>query len=232
MDMQKGPQRNNSAAPPPVKGVDMIMYTDPLCCWSWAIRPALERLKSDCGTGLSIRYKMGGLLPSWSHFTDETHSIDRPAQMGPEWMHAAHLSGVPICSDIWMTDPPSSSYPASIAVKCAELQSEDFVELFLFFLQRELMVHGRNIAKLGVLFDVAWMLHDEYDQFDLFQFKDDLLGKDGREAFRKDLQEVRFLGINRFPTMVIKRDDRSAVTLTGYQPYESLRAAIALKHHA
>jgi hypothetical protein len=31
---------------------------------------------------------------------------------------------------------------------------------------------------------------------------------------------------------VIKRDDRSAVTLTGYQPYESLRAAIALKHHA
>jgi predicted DsbA family dithiol-disulfide isomerase len=173
-----------------------------------------------------MQYKMGGLLPSWNHFTDEAHSIVRPAQMGPEWMHAAHLSGVTINSQVWITDPPSSSYPACIGVKCAELQSKDFAETYLSLLQRELMVNGKNIAKLGVLFDVAWMLHDEYDHFNLFQFKDDLLGNAGREAFRKDLQEVKYLGINRFPTLVIKREDRSAVMLPGYQPYQSLIAQL------
>jgi predicted DsbA family dithiol-disulfide isomerase len=74
--------------------------------------------------------------------------------------------------------------------------------------------------------DAAWLLHDEYGDFDLFRFRDDLMGDTGKEAFRKDLQEVRYLGINRFPTLVIRRKEGSTVMLTGYQTYESLKAGI------
>ena len=184
--------------------------------------PAWDRLKAESGSALTVRYRMGGLLPSWKHFEDAAHSINRPVQMGPEWMHAAHLSGVTINSQIWITDPPASSYPACIAVKAVQLQSERYAETFLHLLRKAVMVDGKNIAKTGIIQDTAWQLHDDYRDFDLFKFRDDLMGDSGKEAFRKDLQDVKYLGITRFPTLVIKRKEGATVMLTGYQTYESL----------
>lgn len=191
--------------------------------------PAWERIKAEYGSGMTVQYKMGGLLPSWQHYEDAVHSISRPAQMGPEWMHAAHLSGVTINSQLWITNPPASSYPACIAVKCVQLQSEIYTETFLRLLREAVMLDGKNIATNNVLMETAWLLHDEYRDFDLFRFRDDLMGDTGKEAFRKDLQEAKYLGINRFPTLVIKRKEGPAVVLKGYQTYESLKAGIGIR---
>jgi putative protein-disulfide isomerase len=225
MNMQRAEAKNN-ILDPATDSVEVTFYTDPLCCWSWAMKPAFERLRTECGGAIKVQYKMGGLLPSWKHFQDASHSISRPSQMGPEWMHAAQLSGVAIDSQVWVTDPPASSYPACIAIKCAQLQSEDFVETYLYLLSKAVMEDCKNIAKTDVLLDAAWLLHDEYTNFDLFRFRDDLMGKAGKEAFRKDLMDAKYLGINRFPTLVVKRNDKSAKIITGYQTYESLRAGI------
>jgi putative protein-disulfide isomerase len=211
---------------PNAGGVEVTFYTDPLCCWSWAMQPAWDRVVAECAEGVKVQYKMGGLLPSWKHFEDAAHSISRPTQMGPEWMHAAHLSGVTINSQIWITDPPASSYPACIAVKCVQLQSEGYGEKFLQILRKAVMVDGKNIAKNGVIQDAAWLLHDQHPDFDLFKFRDDLMGDAGKEAFRKDLQDGKYLAVNRFPTLVVKRKLGPAVMLTGYQSYESLKAGI------
>lgn len=213
---------------PNAGGVEVTFYTDPLCCWSWAMAPAWDRLVAECGDGIRINYKMGGLLPSWKHFEDAAHSINRPGQMGPEWMHASHLSGVVINSQIWNTDPPSSSYPACIAVKCVQLQSEKYGEIFLRLLMEAAMVGGKNITKSQVLLDAACFLHEQFRDFDLSKFRDDLMGEGGKEAFRKDLQVAKYLGINRFPTLVIKRKQGPAMMLTGYQSYESLKASVVI----
>jgi len=223
---QKQATPKSNLSNPDADGVEVTFYTDPLCCWSWAMAPAWDRLLLECGSGMKVSYKMGGLLPSWKHFGDAEHSISRPSQMGPEWMHAAHVSGVTINSQVWMADPPASSYPACVAVKCVQLQSEPYGESFLRLLRAAVMEDGKNIARNGVLMDAAWLLHDEYGDFDLFRFRDDLMGDTGKEAFRKDLHEARYLGINRFPTLVIRRKGGSTVMLTGYQTYESLKAAI------
>jgi protein-disulfide isomerase-like protein with CxxC motif len=221
--------RKNSSPVTTAGGVEVTFYTDPLCCWSWAMGPAWEQLRSEGEEGMKIQYKMGGLLPSWRHFEDTRHAISRPSQMGPEWMYAASISGVPINSHIWVTDPPASSYPACIAVKCAQLQSEDFVEAFLHLLRNAVMREGKNIAKIGVVLDTARLFHERFSQFDLLRFTDDLMGEAGNEAFRKDLLEAKYLGIKLFPTLVIKRSDRPAVMLTGYQTYESLKSGIAMR---
>lgn len=191
------------------------------------MQPAWDRLVAACGEGIKVQYKMGGLLPSWKHFEDAEHSITRPTQMGPEWLHAAQLSGVTINSQLWITDPPASSYPACIAVKCVQLQSEKYGGTFLRLLRECVMVGGKNIAKSDVLLDAAWLLHDQFRDFDFFKFRDDLMGETGKEAFRKDLQDVKYLGIKRFPTLVIKRQG-GATLLTGYQTYHTLRAGLGI----
>jgi predicted DsbA family dithiol-disulfide isomerase len=228
METQKQATLKNDHTGANADGMEVIFYTDPLCCWSWAMAPAWDRLIAEHAPDITVEYKMGGLLPSWKHYEDAAHSISRPSQMGPEWMHAAQVSGVTLDSQIWITDPPASSYPACIAVKCVQLQSERFVEFFLHILRKSVMTEGRNIAKNTVLMDAAWNLHDEYRDFDLFRFRDDLMGNAGKQSFRKDLQDAKYLGINRFPTLVIKRADRSTVMLTGYQTYESLKAGIGI----
>ena len=208
---------------------NITCYTDPLCCWSWAMEPAWQKLQFEWEGALQVQYKMGGLLPSWQHFKDTANSISRPSQMGPEWMTAAHLSGVPINSRIWITDPPSSSYPACIAVKCVQLQSSAMAETYLRSLRQAVMRDGINIAKTSELLTQTKALAANYPDFNASLFQDDLLGHRGKEAFRQDLREVKYLNINRFPTMVIKKGDGTTTVLTGYQTYESLRASLSEK---
>jgi putative protein-disulfide isomerase len=202
--------------------INITYYTDPLCCWSWAFEPEWQKLLTHFEDKITWRYCMGGLLPSWNNYHDVINSISKPLQMGPMWMHAAELTGVQIRHDIWATDPPASSYPACIAVKSAGLQSRAAEEKYLFLLRQACMLLGKNIAKADVLVEIADELHiDENIRFDPILFKKHLLGSEGREAFRKDLQEVKYRGINRFPSLIIK-DANTAKLVTGYRSFETV----------
>ena len=73
------------------------------------MQPQWKKLLKDLqSSNVVVKYKMGGLLPSWKHFSDSVNSIQKPIQMGPEWMHARALSGTEINDRIWITDPPAS----------------------------------------------------------------------------------------------------------------------------
>src|SRR3954471_8227222 len=76
--------------------LEIIYYTDPLCCWSWAIEPQLRKLQFEFTGKLKWRICMGGLLPGWKNYHDEINSVTRPIQMGPVWMHAQQISGMPM----------------------------------------------------------------------------------------------------------------------------------------
>jgi putative protein-disulfide isomerase len=207
-------------------GIEITFYTDPLCCWSWAMRPQWDRLQAEVNLAPTrIMYKMGGLLPSWDHFADSVNSIRKPIQMGPEWLHAKAISGQPFNDTIWITDPPASSFPACIAVKSVELQSAPLAALYLNDLQRAVMDEGRNISNSSVLLEIALDLSIAYPSFDLSRFREDLFGEGGKAAFRADLQECKYLNIIRLPTLVFKGPAKRPVLMTGYQSYEVLKAA-------
>ena len=93
-------------------------------------------------------------------------------------------------------------------------------------LRQAVMMDNKNIARSAVLLEAGVLLHNLCSDFNLFSFREDLLGEKGKDAFRKDLQESKYLGINRFPTLIIRGKGRRPVTLTGYQTYESLSAAV------
>ena len=206
--------------------VDVTYYTDPLCCWSWAMEPQWRQLRQELGESLTVTYRMGGLLPSWNNYSDSLNSIRKPIHMGPEWLHAKYLSGVEIDDRIWIVDPPASSFPACIARKCAELQSKAIGEAYLYLVREAVMTRGRNIAKIAVLLEIASRLAEGEELFDLDLFQKDLSDDTGLDAFRSDWQETKYLGINRFPTLVLRTAGQSPVVLKGYQSYASLRDSI------
>src|SRR4051794_21017197 len=110
--------------------LEITYYTDPLCCWSWGFEPQWRKLLAEFSGKLKTRYCMGGLLPGWKNFHDAVNAVTKPVQMGPVWMHAAQVSGMPIQHNLWVKDPPASSYPACMAVKCAGLQSAEAEDMY------------------------------------------------------------------------------------------------------
>jgi predicted DsbA family dithiol-disulfide isomerase len=203
-------------------GITITYYTDPLCCWSWAMEPHIRKLQYEFAGSITWRYCMGGLLPSWNNFHDPVNAVSRPLQMGPVWMHAARLSGMSIDHNLWMRDPPASSYPACIAFKCVQLQSTTWAELYLRLLREACMLYGKNISKLDELLLLAKDLKKLYPDFNVNQFKEDLTRGTGKESFRADMQEVNSCNINRFPSMILRRQDQQSMLVTGYRSYAAL----------
>lgn len=187
----------------------------------------LQQFKSEWEGIVNIRYCMGGLLPAWKQFSDGVNSVSRPAQMGPVWMQAAELSGMPIAHRIWVDDPPASSYPACIAVKSALLQSPGLGELYFTKVQEAIMLQGLNIARYEVLWQVAEQVAGLKEEFDINRFKQDMENGHGLNEFRKDVQEVKYRSINRFPTLLVRRMNQSSLLIAGYKTADVLRSIIS-----
>jgi putative protein-disulfide isomerase len=203
--------------------IEITYYTDPLCCWSWGFEPQWRKLQYQLKGNITVRYVMSGLLPSWKNYNDPLFSVSRPLQMGPVWLEASRLSGMRIHDRLWVEDPPASSYPACIAVKCAELQSVEAGEKYLRLSREAVMLHGRNIAKQEVLVQLAIELEAKSPGLiDIGRFVQELTNNNGIEAFRKDWQDVQNRGINRFPTLIIKAEAKQPIMITGYRPYPVL----------
>ncbi len=198
-------------------------YTDPLCCWSWASHPHWNKLKQDYPDAIRWNYIMGGMIPDWKSYNDPMNAVSKPLQMGPVWMHAAQITNIPIHYSIWHEDPPSSSYPACIAVKCASSQSALAGELYFYAVQQALMVEGQNIARTEVLFKVAERVTAEHPtDFDLTLFQDAWTNEQGLRAFREDIKQARYHKIGRFPALTITDTTGKGIIIVGYRPYEAL----------
>lgn len=211
--------------------VEITFYTDPLCCWSWAFEPQWRRLQFEYADTIAVRYVMTGLLPSWKNYNDPVYSVSKPMQMGPVWLEASETSGMPIYHRLWVEDPPASSYPACIAVKTAQLQSEAASVSYLRCLREAVMLQGKNIAKQDILLQVAKeVTRDCPGILDVAQFAHDLTNEVGIEAFRPDWQEAHNRNISRTPTLIMRSEQSSPIMLTGYRPYNVLLQAF--KHLA
>ena len=197
-------------------------FTDPLCAWSWAFEAEWKKFKVLMGDHLHVTYRMGGLIPDWKTFYDSANSVTRPPQMGPVWMHIEEITNVKVNHSIWMKDPPTSSYPACIAFKCAELQSRQVAELYLDMMREAVMLFGKNISKTETLLSLAANPALELVGFDKVKFKKDLFNGAGLAAFRKDLEIAQNHRITRFPALVIRRKNRPTLMVPGYKKVEEL----------
>lgn len=207
--------------------MEIEFYTDPLCCWSWAFEPQWRRLRYEYSGKIRWRYRMAGMIPNWSSYSDPLNSVSKPLQMGPVWLEAKHLSGMPIEDKVWFQNPPTSSYPACLAVKCAGLQSPEAAEMYLRRVREAVMLHGRDISKAEVLLEVAKGLSEEEARLlDYKKFEDELHGEEARNAFAEDLKQVRYLGITRYPALTLNQPGQPGLLIVGYRPYEALEATL------
>ncbi|MEW5926100.1 MAG: DsbA family protein [Gemmatimonadota bacterium] len=205
--------------------LDIEYYTDPLCCWSWALAPAGRRLRYEFGDQISWRYRLGGMIADWSGFSDPLNGVDSAAQMGPYWYQMRVEHQVLVDERIWAEDPPASSYPASVACKAAERQGPEQGERYLRRVREAVTLERRNVARREVLLELAAELADA-GGLDREQFERDLGTEAVLWSFRDDVKEARYRGIGRFPSLVVHPARGPSRLLVGFRPYEVLREQV------
>ncbi|HEY0653506.1 MAG TPA: DsbA family protein [Chryseosolibacter sp.] len=201
--------------------VKVEFYTDPLCCWSWAFEKPWRQLLTGYGDKISYRYVMCGMIRDWQSYDDAMNAVSRPLQMGPVWMHASEMTQVKMRYDVWHLNPPSSSYPACIAVKTAGLQSDELADQYLYAIRVSLMEEAADISRHDVLLSIARTI----PSLDFARFENDWNRGLGKNAFRYDLQQARYHGISRFPTLTFTNGKNEGFMIVGYRPFEALQQA-------
>jgi predicted DsbA family dithiol-disulfide isomerase len=162
------------------------------------------------------------MIESWSSYRDPLNDVHRPPQMAPLWHFAGRTSGVPIDPGIWHVDPPASSYPASVAIKAAGLQTAEMGDRYLALVREAVMTRRLNITRPDVLQQLAAELQMQYPHvFDAMRFAVDLDGDAAVEAFRCNLREARMHRIGRFPTIVVHGAAGSRVAV-GYRSQDAI----------
>jgi len=201
--------------------LEIEYYTDPLCIWSWAFEPQWRRLRFEFDGAVSWRYRAGGMMPDLHRYSDPIKDAGSPTQMGSYWYRVRDQSGMPIDERIWAEDPPTSSYPASIAVKAAESYGFRIGERYARRLREAVALERRNIARTDVLVALAAEVGIGAEEF-----RWTLADPAVIEAFRDDVKEARYRDIGRFPALILRSRSGGAALLVGWRPYDALRAAV------
>jgi len=199
------------------KAVKIVYYTDPICSSCWGIEPQLRKLKLEYGPDLDIEYRMGGLLPDWSY---NSGGISKPSDVASHWDEVSVHYDMPIDGDVWLEAPLASSYPPSIAVKAAQLQSPEKAVRFLRRIRELVFLEKKNITNWAYLADAAQAVGLNVDQL-----KRDNDGV-AKARFADDLELGRQLGVRGFPTMFFANESGQQTTVYGVKPYSVYENAV------
>jgi putative protein-disulfide isomerase len=137
-------------------------------------------------------------------------------------LQVKYNTGTEINPQIWIQDPPYSSIPACMAVKCAEMQSAVAGDVMLQLLRKAVMLEGKNIASTDVIFEVAKQVESTYGILNYVTFITDWESDRLRTLIKEDFQKVKLNDIGRFPTLTIQAGNGTGVILVGYRPYNVL----------
>jgi putative protein-disulfide isomerase len=194
--------------------VNIVYYTDPLCCACWAMEPVIRKLVEEYGDYFNLILKMGGLLEDWSYVSDSDFST--PEEMESHWKEVGSMYGMPISGAVWRDDPLHSSYPPSRAYIAAKKQGAELANLFFRKLREALFIYDRNICLEENLLEIA-----SISGLDEARFLADYRSVKTKDALLSEISEARAMGVNFFPTLVFIGDDDCSHTISGVRPYET-----------
>ena len=205
--------------------IELVEYTDPYCTWCWGSEPILRKIKELYGDQVKITFKMGGLVEDIANFYDPLNLIGGEGmfeQVAAHWEDASKKHGMPVDPRVFQDIAKEfrSTYPANVAYKAAQMQSQELADRFLRRMREAAAAERRALHRREVQIELAGEVG-----LDVRKFKKALEDGSAEKAFREELRECRALGVTGFPTFYIKNRQGEAVVLNGYRTFESFERA-------
>ena len=194
------------------KPLEIYLFIDPLCPECWALEPIIKKLLIEYGRYFTLRHVLSGRLATLN--ITKKQKFEDIAQ---NWERTASRSGMSCDGSLWLENPISTPYSASIAIKAAELQGRRAGIRFLRKLQEFLFLEKQNICDVSVLTDCA-----KNAQLDVEEFKSDLYSNSAARAFQCDLKITSEMDVQEIPTLVFFNEniEEEGIKISGCYSYE------------
>ena len=107
--------------------MDVEYWTDPFCVWAFVAEPSLERLCARYEGQIVVRHRIVPVFGSVvRRFATGAWAAKGPAGRAEVTARVAreHRPDVPVTGQVWIDDPPASSWSAGLAAKAVSLLEE------------------------------------------------------------------------------------------------------------
>jgi predicted DsbA family dithiol-disulfide isomerase len=181
--------------PTAVAPVEIVLYQDVLCAWSWVAQRRLTFLVDELDGLVALRTVAYPLRPEVAVPTlQERRRLARAVRRAAKEPECQDLS-----PDLWLSeDPPLSSIPSLTALAAARLQGAEREARLRDALREAALVQGVNVTRNDVLIELA-----ERSGLDLSRFAA-ALGSPATEREVLDSYRVAMdQGVDAIPTAVI-----------------------------
>lgn len=194
------------------KPVEIYVFIDPLCPECWSLEPFLKKLTIEYGRFFTIRPILTGKLANLNK-----QKFDRPKKLRDTWEKTASRTGMSCDGDVWIENPISFPWIASIAVKAAELQGKKRGREFLRKVQEELFLNKQDVTMEEVLVRLA-----AETKLDVEEFKDDLYSHTAKKALQCDLKLTKEMEVDQVPALVFfnESEEEEGLKITGLYSYD------------
>ncbi|MGP4077194.1 ClpXP adapter SpxH family protein [Halobacillus sp. K22] len=192
--------------------IEIYVFIDPLCPECWSLEPFLKKLTIEYGRFFTIRPIISGKLTSF-----QQNKVKKPENLKKAWDSTTSRTGMCCDGDVWIENPVSSPFAASLAVKAAELQGKKAGMRFLRKIQEYVFLEKQNISDEDVLIECA-----SKSRLDVEEFKKDLHSDAARNALNCDLKLTHEMEVESTPTIVIfnESEEDAGLKITGLYSYE------------
>lgn len=174
---------------------------DPMCSWCWGFSHVLSQLLEHLPHQVEVRRLLGGLAAD----TDTPMPDSMQQYVKNNWKRIEDtVPGIKFNFDFWDRNAPRrSTYPACRAVIAARQQGEKHDILMTTEIQNAYYQQALNPSDNSVLFELAVRLNLSPEQF-----KKDLTSEKTQNILMDEINMVRELYVENFPSLVLKKGDK------------------------
>ncbi|MGM7719586.1 ClpXP adapter SpxH family protein [Metabacillus sp. Hm71] len=196
----------------PEKPLEIYMFVDPLSPECWALEPIIKKLQIEYGRLFTLKHIISGRLA-----TLNITKRKRPESLAQAWEKTASRTGMSCDGNIWMKNPLSQPYTASLAIKSAELQGRKAGIRYLRKLQEQLFIESKNISEENMLIKIAQDVG-----LDVTEFQRDLHSESAAKALQCDLKITSEMDVHEIPTLAFfsKNVEEEGLKITGIYSYD------------
>ncbi len=197
----------------------LIYGHDPMCSWCWGFSMVYRNLLAKLPAGLKIERLLGGLA------ADSDDDMPEPMQMMLQqtWQRIGQtIPGVQFNFDFWsQCKPRRSTYPACRAVIAAREQGDQYDVIMTQQIQKFYYLEARNPSDNQTLIEAARKIGLDTDRF-----TSQLMAPETQEQLLKEINRARSIGIDSFPSLILKHDGHYHRILTNYTEVDPILCQI------
>ena len=191
--------------------VNKLIYVhDPMCSWCWGYKPTWQKLESALANILPIEYRIGGLAAD----SDQPMSADMQLQLQAIWQKISSQLGTEFNFGFWQEcQPRRSTYPSCRAALIARGFNKE--PQMIAAIQQAYYLQAQNPSDEAVLIKLS-----EQIGLDASLFAQHLHSNELKRRFDDELNYVRSLPIQGFPSLVLIHNNRAysiAINYTDWQ---------------